>query len=173
MPGARECTSSSAQTATFSTKRTTRRRLIDSGLNSLIVSLDGTTQETYERYRVGGSLEKVLAGVRNVVKARDAAGKRLPRIYFQFVVMSHNEHQIDDAKKLTKQYGVDKNILLKKPRSPIMKTPACFRTMNGTGSMKSKMTDCGFKGAVPNKCMRLWTGSVVTWDGPAPPLLFR
>ena len=44
--------------------------LVDSGLDRLIVSIDGTTQEVYESYRVGGKLEKVLAGTRCLVEAK-------------------------------------------------------------------------------------------------------
>src|SRR6188508_755931 len=43
------------------------KRTIESGLDRLIISIDGTTQESYQQYRVGGSLEKVLEGARNIV----------------------------------------------------------------------------------------------------------
>ncbi|MFM8949381.1 MAG: radical SAM protein, partial [Bacteroidota bacterium] len=56
----------------------TARAVVDSGLDRLIISLDGTTQETYRQYRVGGSLEKVLEGTRNILAARKAAGKKGP-----------------------------------------------------------------------------------------------
>ena len=39
------------------------RRTIESGLDRLIISIDGTTQETYQQYRVGGHLNKVLEGL--------------------------------------------------------------------------------------------------------------
>ncbi|MCR6720110.1 MAG: hypothetical protein NVV59_07350 [Chitinophagaceae bacterium] len=44
------------------------RRTIESGLDRLIISIDGTTQEVYEQYRVGGQLNKVIEGARNIVK---------------------------------------------------------------------------------------------------------
>ena len=44
------------------------RRTIESGLDRLIISIDGTTQDVYEQYRIGGQLEKVLEGTRNIVK---------------------------------------------------------------------------------------------------------
>src|SRR5436190_7909022 len=43
------------------------RRTVESGLDRLIISIDGVTQEVYEKYRVGGSVEKVLAGAENVI----------------------------------------------------------------------------------------------------------
>ena len=44
------------------------RRTIEAGLSRLIISVDGTTQETYANYRRGGQLEHVLQGARNIVK---------------------------------------------------------------------------------------------------------
>src|ERR1700761_3882132 len=44
------------------------RRTVESGLDRLIISIDGTTQEVYEQYRVGGKLEKVLEGTKNILK---------------------------------------------------------------------------------------------------------
>ncbi|HNL40463.1 MAG TPA: radical SAM protein, partial [Saprospiraceae bacterium] len=45
----------------------TARKTVESGLDRLIISLDGATQETYEQYRIGGRLETVLAGARRLV----------------------------------------------------------------------------------------------------------
>ncbi len=44
------------------------RKTVESGLDRLIISIDGTTQEVYEQYRVGGKLHKVIEGARNIVK---------------------------------------------------------------------------------------------------------
>lgn len=44
------------------------RKTIESGLDRLIISIDGTTQEVYEQYRVGGQLAKVLEGTRTIVE---------------------------------------------------------------------------------------------------------
>ena len=41
-------------------------KTIDSGLDRLIISIDGTTQDVYEQYRIGGSLQKVLEGTKNI-----------------------------------------------------------------------------------------------------------
>src|SRR5690606_6554576 len=83
------------------------KRTIESGLDRLIISIDGTTQETYQKYRVGGNLEKVLAGARNIVKWKKELKSRTPFVIFQFLVVKHNEHQIEDVKRLAKETGVD------------------------------------------------------------------
>src|SRR5690606_29835086 len=80
---------------------------VASGLDRLIISLDGTTQDTYQSYRVGGTLEKVLAGTRNVLAARKAMRSRTPHISFQFLVVRQNEHQIPEVYRLARELGVD------------------------------------------------------------------
>src|SRR5215204_3630487 len=83
------------------------KRTIESGLDRLIISIDGTTQDVYQQYRVGGKLEKVLEGTRNVVKWKNEMKSKTPFIVFQFLIVKPNEHQIEDVKKLAKKIGVD------------------------------------------------------------------
>ena len=85
--------------------------LVESGLDRLIISIDGTTQETYSAYRVGGSLEKVLEGTRNVLEARKSLGSRKPFVVWQFLVVKPNEHQVEDIKSLAKEYKVDEVVI--------------------------------------------------------------
>lgn len=44
------------------------RKTVESGLDRLIISIDGTTQDTYKQYRVGGNIDKVILGAKNIVK---------------------------------------------------------------------------------------------------------
>ena len=62
------------------------RRTIESGLDRLIISIDGTTQEVYEQYRIGGNLHKVLEGARNIVKWRRQLKSNTPYVFFNFLV---------------------------------------------------------------------------------------
>ncbi|HEV2479271.1 MAG TPA: radical SAM protein, partial [Puia sp.] len=83
------------------------RRTVESGLDRLIISIDGTTQDVYEQYRVGGKLEKVLEGARNIVKWKKELKSKTPFVFFQFLVVKPNEHQLEDIKRLAKETGVD------------------------------------------------------------------
>ncbi|MCK4695036.1 MAG: radical SAM protein, partial [Candidatus Cloacimonetes bacterium] len=71
---------------------------VKSGLDSIIISLDGTTQETYNKYRVNGELNKVLENVKNLVKTKKKLKTKSPLIRWQFLVMKHNEHEIPKIK---------------------------------------------------------------------------
>ncbi len=83
------------------------RELVDSGLEYLTVSLDGTTQEIYSQYRVRGDFNAVLDHLRAILEYRHSSGSRTPFIEWQFIVMKHNEHQIKEARKLAGEIGVD------------------------------------------------------------------
>src|SRR5258708_22638799 len=83
------------------------RRTVESGLDRLIISIDGTTQEVYEQYRVGGQLEKVLEGARNIVKWKKELKSKTPFVFFQFLVVKPNEHQLNDIRRLAKEIGLD------------------------------------------------------------------
>ncbi|MFQ6037395.1 MAG: SPASM domain-containing protein [Candidatus Aminicenantales bacterium] len=78
-----------------------------SGLDALIVALDGTTQETYGRLRAGGDIEKVIAHTRMLVEAKRRAGATTPLINLRMVVSKENETEVDEFRTLAKRLGVD------------------------------------------------------------------
>jgi radical SAM protein with 4Fe4S-binding SPASM domain len=82
--------------------------LVESGLDHLTVSIDGTTQAVYETYRRKGDLEHVLHNLRELLAHRRRIGSRTPSIEWQFLVMKHNEHQMDDVRRLAREIGVDR-----------------------------------------------------------------
>src|SRR6476469_11213163 len=83
------------------------RKTVESGLDRLIISIDGTTQDTYQQYRIGGKLEKVIEGAKNIVKWKRKLKSKTPFVFFQFLVVKPNEHQVDEIKKLGHEIGVD------------------------------------------------------------------
>jgi MoaA/NifB/PqqE/SkfB family radical SAM enzyme len=82
-------------------------RIIESGLRYLVVSIDGATQATYQRYRVRGLLPVVLRNLAALIAARDRLGVRWPTIEWQYLVMSHNTHEIAAAATMAADLGVD------------------------------------------------------------------
>lgn len=81
--------------------------MILSGLDKLIVSLDGTTPETYSKYRIGGDFNKVMAHLKLLLKKRKELDKTNPYISWQFLVFRHNEHEIEEVKRMGRDMGVD------------------------------------------------------------------
>jgi len=90
----------------FNTKEQARK-VVDSGLDSLIVAVDGLDQQTYAKYRKGGNLQTVIDSIKNIVSERAALGVCHPRITLRFIVMKHNEHQVDQVKEFAQDLGVD------------------------------------------------------------------
>jgi len=89
------------------------QHLLDSGLDTLVVAADGPDQETYARYRRGGSVEAVLENLRRIVAARAAkVNHRNPRIIWQYLVFAHNEDRVAETRRLARRIGVDRFIAI-------------------------------------------------------------
>lgn len=87
----------------FFRSRKDAERIVDSGLDAIKFSLDGASQETFEVFRKNGSFEAVVKGIRLINKCKKLRKTRKPRLTLQFIVMKHNEHEIDKIKELAKQ----------------------------------------------------------------------
>ena len=82
-------------------------RLVRSGLDRLIVSLDGATAETYEKYRRQGDFSLVRANMLRIQAVKAKLGVDKPEVTWQFLVFQHNEHELDTVKANYKNWGAD------------------------------------------------------------------
>ena len=149
------------------------RKTVESGLDRLIISIDGTTQETYKEYRIGGSLEKVIEGTKNIVKWKKQLKSKTPYLVFQFLVVKPNQHQTKEVLSLAKELGVNE-VKLKTAQiydyengSPLIPTIDKYsrykQNNDGTYSIKNKLL---------NSCWKMWHSCVITWDGQVVPCCF-
>jgi radical SAM protein with 4Fe4S-binding SPASM domain len=149
------------------------RRTVESGLDRILIAVDGSTQDVYEQYRRGGTLDMVLAGAKNLVKAKREAGSRTPHIVFQMLVVRPNEHQIGEVKRLAREIGIDE-VKLKTAQiyeyenghdliPTLEKYSRYTKERSGKWRVKSKML---------NHCWKLWHACVITWDGMVVPCCF-
>ncbi len=149
------------------------KKTIESGLDRLIISIDGTTQEIYESYRVGGQLSKVIEGTKNIIKWRKQLKSKTPMIVFQFLVVKPNEHQVAEVKKIGKELGVD---------DVWFKTAQLYDYENGNELIptvekysrykKNSSGKWSIKNKLLNHCWKMWHSCVVTWDGWVVPCCF-
>src|SRR5687768_5476654 len=149
------------------------KKTVESGLDRILISIDGSTQEVYEQYRKEGHLETVLDGARNLVKAKKEARSSTPHIIFQMLVVKPNEHQIDEVKKLAKEIGVDEVKL---------KTAQVYNYKHGNDLIPSQEKysryrkdvsgEWKIKNNLLNQCWKLWHACVITWDGIVVPCCF-
>ena len=142
-------------------------QLIDSRLDHLIVSLDGATAETFNQYRVGVDFERVMTGLRLLRDEKTRRHVTHPVVEWQFIVMRHNEHEIEEARQPGARGWRD---LQPENRRRAGQRPITFRTFfaeqQGTDPL------CPEKGwhvrvtvERKNDCYLLWHSLVVNADG--------
>ena len=139
--------------------------LVNSGLDELIISIDGITQETYNKYRVNGDLATVLQNITSLVEKKTELKKHTPRIVGQFIVMKHNEHEIEETKILFKKMKIDK-LALKTVQIYSKDDIIKFLPSNPKYQRyKIKNKDFTLKFGLKNRCYRIWNQPVINWDG--------
>jgi radical SAM protein with 4Fe4S-binding SPASM domain len=145
---------------------------VKSGLDRLIISVDGTDQQVYESYRAGGSLQKVIQGIKALAKAKRRLRSNTPKIIIQFLVLRSNQNQLHSIRKKGIEWGGDKVEI---------KTAQFYNFKNGNPLMPSsgkysryRMEDGGWriKNKFPNHCFRMWSSCVITWDGRVVPCCY-
>jgi len=149
------------------------KEIVASGLDRLIISIDGLTQETYAQYRVNGKLSKVIEGSKFLVEAKKEIGSKTPHLIFQFLAVKPNEHEIPAVFSLAKELSIDEVRI---------KTAQLYDYKNGHPLMPEqneysryelgKNGEYQLKGEQGNHCWRMWSGSVFTWDGLVVPCCF-
>ena len=149
------------------------RKTITSGLDRLIISVDGTSQEVYESYRKKGNLEVVLKGASNVVKWKKELKSNKPHLVLQFLVVGPNEHQISDVYKLAEDIGFDE-VKLKSAQIYDYKNGHHLIPQNQKYSRYRKIRNGTFeiKNNLLNQCWKMWHSCVITWNGQVVPCCF-
>jgi len=150
-------------------------KLMASGLDSIIFAVDGISQETYEPYRQGGSLESVLQGIRTVVARKRDLKSKTPLINLRFIVMKHNEHEIPRLKELAKSLEVDAltlKTLNPVNQDPYSENPSERRIHNEFlpeehryRRFKYDATGQNVIRLRRNPCKQLWNNPVIHWSG--------
>ncbi|MDR1698584.1 MAG: radical SAM protein [Prevotellaceae bacterium] len=148
-------------------------KTVRSGLDKLIVSVDGTTQAVYEKYRTGGNLQEVCEGIKRLVACKKRLKSRTPFVEMQFLVFKHNEHQVSEIRKMAKELGVNKLSL---------KTAQIYDFENGSPLLPARQKYSRYKEMgkgkfilrkpLCNRCRRAFTGAVITADGTVLPCAF-
>jgi len=149
------------------------KETVESGLDRLIISLDGTTQESYQSYRIGGKLDKVIEGTKNILRWKKELKSKTPHVIFQFLVVRHNEHQIEDVKKLANELGVDE-VRLKTAQIYDFENGSELIPLNDKYSRyeKNQTGKYSIKNGLLDECWKMWHSCVVTWDGKVVPCCF-
>jgi radical SAM protein with 4Fe4S-binding SPASM domain len=146
--------------------------IVESGLDEIIVSLDGVDQQTYEKYRVGGQIDRVFDGVRRLVKAKEALDSLTPLINLQFIVMKHNERDLAEAEELAKGLQVDKFLVKTAQVYTADDADEFLPEEERFRRYEREQEELVVKGQPARGCKVLWYSSMVNWNGAVAPCCF-
>lgn len=144
--------------------------IVRSGLKRLIVSLDGTDQDSYSTYRIGGSLDKVMNGLKSISESVKLNNSKM-KIEIQFLVNRFNQHQISEVRAIAKKTEAS----LKLKSMQIINSEKTDYWLPGSSKFsryKKIDGDYYIKSDLPDRCARLWFNPVITWDGKVLPCCF-
>jgi MoaA/NifB/PqqE/SkfB family radical SAM enzyme len=151
-------------------------RLLHSGLDFLILSFDGASQETYSRYRAGGDFDKALKNLRTLLDLRRRRGSRRPYIAWKFLVFRHNEHEIEKARAMSAELGVDLFLpapaAIPDPAWVPVKEGAAFYPETGAAGAQTMLNHQEYlrvKASGLPACVWPWLAAVVNSDGSVSP----
>ena len=151
--------------------------LINSGLDSLIVSLDGASNKSVSKYQKGCSFNNVFDNMKNLIKIREKLGKKNPHIQWKFVVNKHNEKEIELAKSLTEKNKIDElsfDFMIPNMGTYVLRDEEqCFEEMADWNPKNEKYSIFNYKTKkkkdyVPG-CNWLWLMSSINWNGSVSP----
>ncbi len=136
-------------------------------VRALTCSIDGATQETYSRYRVNGNLSRVLAHIDKIREHRARRRSAFPLLYWQFVVFGHNEHEIQAARAMAAERGMEfvPKLSWDADHSPVQNRDL-VRIETGLG-VASRAEYRARRGAEYTRsiCFQLWHAPVLNWNG--------
>jgi radical SAM protein with 4Fe4S-binding SPASM domain len=158
-------------------------RVVRVGLDTLIVAIDGISQQTYEQYRGKGRLGDALAGLKAVVEAKRKLGRTHPLVNFRFIAMRHNEHEIPELRNFALKTGAD--VLTIKTLNPSSNDTygeckvgssaggESFQTQNSRYRRYAVEPESSTRvRRAWNPCRNLWNAPAVHWDGAVCPCTF-
>ena len=147
------------------------KKILDSGLEDITVALDGIDQKTLVKYRKNANFKTVYNGIKHLVSERNKVHSNL-KIHLQFIVMKHNEDQIDNMREIVKKLGVDslyiKTLWVKEKKHIDLYLPhnKIYRRYLIEGG------NLIWKGSHKKGCSKLWTESVINWNGNVVPCCY-
>lgn len=142
-------------------------KLIESGLEYLILSIDGISQDVYVKYRVRGKVAKVLVNVEKLVRRKKELKSSTPFIEWQFILFEHNAHELEAAREKAMSMGVDRFRVIPPGLPFAAKNQKALGERwflkNGEGKVEA------FKGDAPSSCFYLYRSMTVNPDGGTAP----
>ena len=149
--------------------------LVQSGLDRIIISMDGLSEASYNAYRIGGSLEKCKEALKWLRAAKNRTPYTVhhtPIIELQVLRLRSNEHEWRAFKQQYKLFGADRLVF---------KTAQLYDYQNGHPLMPSNPKYSRYilgndgkyhRRKLRKGCFRVWSGAVITTNGDVLPCCY-
>lgn len=148
------------------------QKLVESGLHKIIISIDGMTQSTYEKYRQKGNVQKVFQAIENIIAAKQSLQSTTPIIVLQWIVFDHNLNELPlfieycKDKKLRYQIKTAQVYSVEQLQTLVPKHSQYTRyDLTSTDKLK-------LQNPLYNHCWRMWASCVFTQNGAVVPCCF-
>lgn len=139
------------------------------GLGNLFVSIDGASQESYEKYRVGGSIKQALDNIGLIQEYKKAHKCHHPKIVWTFLVNRHNEHEMEMARDLAKELGADIYFSWLRPtihKEVFMSDEEKYQDLLDWFPQTSDISyQKMLENSKPRSCLFPWTTGIINFDG--------
>jgi radical SAM protein with 4Fe4S-binding SPASM domain len=139
-------------------------RLLDTGLDVLIFSMDAVDREAYEKYRRRGDFDRAMDGLRRLLRRKEERGAALPLVNMRMVVTRNNEDQVPQMKSLAQELGVDV-LTLKTMYSFDNETTGANLIPRDQAYRRFKYDETGQPIRQVNSCKKLWNHPTIYRDG--------
>lgn len=80
--------------------------LVDYRFSFISISIDGVSQESYAKYRIGGDFDRVISNIKRLQAIKKAKGQERPLLQWQYVINEYNELEVGHAKDLSQELGI-------------------------------------------------------------------
>ncbi len=146
--------------------------IVQSGLDRLIISIDGVSQGVYEKYRKGGKVDRVLEGIENLIEAKNKLKSHTPYIIIQFLAFQHNLHELERIREMARRWKV--KLTIKTAQVYDVLGDLAMIPANTSFSRYEKVPEGDYvlKNKLYNHCWKMWHSSIITWDGLVVPCCF-
>jgi len=140
-------------------------------LRAMTCSIDGITQETYSKYRVGGDIARVFKNIEMINAFKKKYNSRYPQLTWQFIAFGHNEHEIITARKMAKQYNMSFSVklswedLFTQSFSPIKDMALVRRESKSDAANRKEFRNEHHEEYNKKCCLEMWLTPQINFDG--------
>lgn len=94
--------------ADFKTGDNWGEKIVDSCLDTLIISISGHNNETHGDYHKNGNFNRVMENVKKIVEAKNRLNSNSPELILRFIETKNNEFSVGFVKNKFKKWGFNK-----------------------------------------------------------------